>query len=67
MYTRTYTYYYILQVCKKFCFNSGLFRTIISVLSVGVLSVRVLIHFLLMFLIRLDIFYEYLTENHATY
>ena len=50
---------------KKFCFNWGLFRTIISALPVS--TSKVLIHFLPMFLIRLNIFWKYLTENHATY
>ena len=65
IYIYTHIYYYILPVCKKFCFNSGLFRTIISDLHVS--ASRVLIHFLQTLVIRLNIFYEYLTGNHATY
>ena len=47
-------YYYILLVNKNFCFNSRLFRTVVSALS-GSAS-RVLMHFLQMFLIRLNFF-----------
>ena len=65
LYIYIYIYIYIPVVCKKFCFNSGLLKIITSALSVS--ASRVSTHFLLMFLIRLNIFYEYLTENHAIY